>query len=141
MSRPDVERLTAEFSESVEEIRRLADSLRSDNASLLEQLHAERDALRQQRERGEDDYARSARDGDLGRARQELQERLDRNETTWRAVMAGTDTHWSAAQVRAEVVGDARETIDRLEQEDPEFSRQYREIATLRGDEAPGEWR
>ncbi|MFQ6172767.1 hypothetical protein ACK8HX_14245 [Oryzobacter sp. R7] len=92
-------------------------------------------------ENSREEYDRAARSGELGPERQELQRRLDRGETTWRDVVSGRDSHPSAVAVRAEVTGTLRETVDRLEREDPEFREAYRSVATLRdADGDPGDW-
>lgn len=136
----ELDALTAEFRSAIAEIQGLTDTLRHDSAGLLEQVRAERDALRETRERCTNELAAAARAGEQGPARRELQRRLDLEQTTWRAVMSGQDEHWSAVEVRAEVVGDARRTIDELEKDDPEFSESYREVAPLRADKEPGDW-
>ncbi|MGZ4743920.1 MAG: hypothetical protein ACXVYS_12015 [Oryzihumus sp.] len=139
-SAEEMDALSAEFRAAIHEIQELTDSLRDGSAGLLEEVRAERDSLRQAREREADELAAAAREGEHGPARQELQRRLDRAQTTWRAVMSGQDEHWSAVEVRAEVVGDARQAIDDLEKADPGFADTYREIAPLRADKEPGEW-
>lgn len=127
--------LSAQFRAAIEEMQGLASDLRQDSAALLEQVRAERDALRRSREKAEQAVAAAARSGAQGSARRELQRRMDLGETTWRDVMSARDRHWSAAEVRAEVVGEARRTIDELEQDDPEFSAAYRAVAPLRRDQ------
>ena len=132
--------LNAEMREALAEMQRVADELREQSVTMLAQVDAERMALREARERATEEYAEQARDGDAGRAREELQKRIDREETTWRAVMSGEDQHWSAVEVRDEIVGDARGEVDQLEREDPRLSEQYRAHATLRRGDRIGEW-
>ncbi|MFC6285786.1 hypothetical protein ACFP3Q_01010 [Nocardioides sp. GCM10027113] len=48
--------------------------------------------------------------------------------------------HWSADEVRDEIVGDARAEIDRLERDDAEMSDRYRRHASLRRGEKIVEW-
>ena len=66
---------------------------------------------------------------------------MDRGETTWRDVLSGRDDHWSAEDVREEVVRETRSEIDRLELQDEDFRRTYRQDAVLRRGQETGEWR
>ena len=55
--------------------------------------------------------------------------------------MSGADDHWSAQAVRNEVVDGVRDTITDLEREDPEFSADFRKVATMLDPAAPaGDW-
>lgn len=132
--------LSAEMREALAEMQQVADELRAQSASLLAEVEAERATLREARERAQEEYAEQAREGAAGRAREELQRRIDREETSWRAVMSGEDQHWSAVEVRHEIVGDARTEVDRMELEDPGFSDVYRRHASLRRGDRIGEW-
>ena len=132
--------LSAEMREALAEMQQVADELRAQSASLLAEVDAERAQLRAARERATEEYADEAREGEAGRAREELQRRIDEEKTTWRAVMSGEDQHWSAVEVREEVVGDARAEVDRIELEDPEMAARYRAHATLRQGDRIGEW-
>lgn len=132
--------LNAELRQALAEMQQVTDELRRESASLLAQVEAERAALRADRLRAGEEYAERARAGEAGRAREELQRRIDREETTWRAVMSGADQHWSAVEVRDEIAGDARAEVDRMELEDPELSESYRQHATLRTGDRIGEW-
>lgn len=69
-----------------------------------------------------------------------LQGRIDKDETSWRLVMSGEDTHWSAEEVRAEIVGDARAEVDEIERSEPDLAASYREHAVLRQGDRIGEW-
>lgn len=129
------------------EVRVAAGESRSDTAALRRQaeqalmrFQSERARLQADQAEHQHGVARAARAGELGPARREVQQRIDLGRTTWRDVMSGQDQHWSAADVRAEVIGDARRTIDELEKDDPEFSASYREVAPLRAESEPGEW-
>jgi hypothetical protein len=132
--------LSAEMRLALAEMEQAADELRSQSASLLAEVEVERQQLREARERATQEYAEQARDGEAGAAREELQDRIDQGETTWREVLSGEDQHWSAVEVRDEIVGDARAEVDRVEREDPEMSERYRRHATLRRGDRIGEW-
>lgn len=132
--------LSAEMREALAEMQQVADELRAQSASLLAEVQAERAVLREARERASEEYAAEARAGEAGQAREELQRRIDRGETSWRQVMSGEDQHRSAVQVREEIVGEARAEVDRMERDDPAMSERYRAHATLRRGDRIGEW-
>lgn len=140
VSMSELERLRAEFGAALAEVQEISEQLRADGASLLAEVEAERAQLRAAREEALAEYAEEARDGEAGRARAELQRRIDDDETTWRDVMSGADEHWSAVAVREEVAGDARAEVDRIELSDPEAARRYRAHAVLREGQRTGEW-
>ena len=126
--------------------RRLDDDLAEFRRG-LSSARAEVDRLRaaavaeRRRDLAEDAQARdSARRGEQGPAMQELQRRLDRDETSMRAVMTGEDEHWSAREVRAAVVGGFRRAVDDLVEEDPEFSDRFANVSDLPADRRAGEW-
>lgn len=135
-----VAQLRAGMVEALAELQQATDELREQSASFLSDVEAERARVRAERERAESAYAEQARDGEAGDARRELQERLDRDETTWRAVISGADEHWSAREVRTQVVGEARAEIDAIEESDPDLAARYRAHARLRRDDRTGEW-
>lgn len=130
----------ARMQEAMSELQQTTDELREQSASFLAEVERERARLRGERERAEAEYAEQAREGGAGDARRELQERIDRDETTWRDVISGADDHWSARDVRAELVGDARAEIDAIEESDPDLAHRYRAHAHLRRDDRNGEW-
>ena len=136
----NVDHLIAAMRETMAEMQAVTEDLRRESALIHAEVEAERAALRAERDRALDDYADLARDGGAGEAREELQRRIDKDETTWRDVMSGVDTHWSAEEVRAEIVGDARAEIDEIERSEPDLALQYREHAVLRQDDRIGEW-
>lgn len=138
---PDLGDLRTEFRQAMREIEQVTDQLRATNRSLQRDLQAQLEELRRQRREAEGQYAEQARRGDAGQARKRLQDRMDRGETTWRDVLSGRDEHWSAEDVREEVARDARQEVDRLELEDEEFRRTYRQDAVLRRGQETGEWR
>lgn len=131
----------ATMAEAMAELQQTTDELRAHSATFLAEVEQERARLRAERERAEVAYAEQARDGEAGDARRELQKRIDDEETTWREVISGADEHWSAREVRSELVGDARAEIDAIEESDPELARRYREHARLRDGDRNGEWR
>lgn len=140
MSDEHLTALQAELRDALAEMQQITDELRTQSASLRAEVEAERAQLRADRERAEQEYAEEAREGGAGRARQVLQKRIDDEETDWRQVMSGADGHWSAAEVRDEIVGDARAEIDQVELEDSEMAERYRAAATLRRGDRIGEW-
>lgn len=140
MTRDQLEEMRAEFEAALAEVEALTTTLRQENAGLLEDLAAEREQLARQRREAEAEVTRGAEAGEQGRARQELQRRIHRGESSWAQVMAGIDRHWSAEEVRREVIDDVRATVDELEREDPELALTYRRDAVLRRGDQPGEW-
>ena len=136
----NVDHLTAAMRETMAEMQAVTEDLRRESALMNAEVDAERAALRAERDRALDDYAELARDGGAGEAREELQRRIDEDETTWLDVMSGVDTHWSAEEVRAEIVGDARAEVDEIERSEPDLAVQYREHAVLRQGDRIGEW-
>ena len=136
----NVDHLVAAMRETLAEMTAVTEDLRRESALMNAEVEAERAALRAERDRALDDYAELARDGGAGEAREELQGRNDKEETTWREVMSGVDTHWSAEEVRAEIVGDARAEVDEIERSEPDLAVQYREHAVLRQGDRIGEW-
>ena len=137
---PDLGDLRTEFRQAMREIEQVTDQLRATNRALQQDLQGQLEELRRQRREAEGEYAEQARRGDAGPARKRLQERMDRGETTWRDVLSGRDEHWSAQDVRDEVAREARQEIDRLELEDEEFRRAYRQDAVLRRGQQTGDW-
>lgn len=126
-----------------QEAAQAADSVRERLGSIQAEIEALRAEMERDREQDDKDRAEDeerARRGDLGPAAQELQGRLDRNETTMAAVLSGQDSHWSAVQMRRTFVDNVRQVIDELEESDPEFAADYREAATLRAGQESGQW-
>lgn len=136
----DVEYLSTIMRDALAEMESVTEDLRRESALMTAEVEAERAALRAERDRAQDDYAELARGGEAGEAREMLQRRMDKHETTWRDVMSGADLHWSAKEVRAEIIGDARAEVDEIERSDPELAATYRQHAVLREDDQPGEW-
>jgi hypothetical protein len=116
-------RLRAALANADRETADAVSSLRSMTASIRkehEQFKKERDQRRAER-------AREAREGELGRDMQRLQQRVDQNETTWEDVLEGRDEHPSAAVARH----NARRNIADLAQQlqaDPEFVEEQDEL-------------
>ena len=140
VSATQVAELRAKMAEALAELQETTDALRQQSATFLAEVDQERARLRGERERAQAEYAEQARDGQAGDARRVLQERIDDDETTWRDVISGADEHWSAREVRAELVKDARAEVDAIEESDPELARRYRAHAHLRRDDRIGEW-
>lgn len=139
-SEDDVDDLTFAMREAMAEMEAVTEDLRRESALMNLEVEAERAALQAQRAHALDDYAELAREGGAGEAREVLQGRIDRDETTWRDVMSGVDTHWSAEDVRAEIIGDARAEVDEIERTEPGLAATYRQQAVLRDGDRLGEW-
>ena len=107
----NVDHLVAAMRETLAEMTAVTEDLRRESALMNAEVEAERAALRAERDRALDDYAELARDGGAGEAREELQRRIDEDETTWLDVMSGVDTHWSAVEVRADIEGGIHEYV------------------------------
>ncbi len=116
-------RLRAALANADRETADAVSSLRSMTASIRkehEQFKKERDPRRAER-------AREAREGELGRDMQRLQQRVDQHDTTWEDVLEGRDEHPSAAVAR----DNARRNIADLAQQlqaDPEFVEEQDEL-------------
>lgn len=136
----DVDDLTLAMREAIAEMEAVTEDLRRESALMNLEVEAERAALRAERAHALDDYAELAREGGAGEAREVLQRRIDHDETSWRDVMSGVDTHWSAQDVRAEIVGDARAEVDEIERTEPDLAATYRQHAVLRDGDRRGEW-
>lgn len=138
----EADELLIEMQQSARELEDLLAGIElqvEEATAALETIRTEARAAESENSR--EDYERAARSGELGEERQELQRRLDNGETTWSEVVSGRDGHPSAVAVRSEITGSLRASIDRLEQEDPEFRGAYRSVATLRdADGEPGDW-
>lgn len=141
MTPQDLGAVRTEFRQAMREIEQVTAQLRATSRALESDLAGQLEELRRQRREAEGEYAEQARRGDAGQARKRLQERMDKGETTWRDVLSGRDDHWSAQDVREEVARDARQEVDRLELEDEDFRRTYRQDAVLRRGQETGEWR
>ena len=138
----EADELLIEMQQSAREMEDLLAGIERQVSEVTTALETIRSEVRAaEGENSREEYDRAARSGELGPERQELQRRLDRDETTWRDVVSGRDTHPSAVAVRAEITGTLRETVDRLEHADPEFREADRSVATLRdADGEPGDW-
>lgn len=100
--------------EQAQEITRAAQAARA-------QLQPQRDQLRQEREQSQREVRDAMRNGQLGPEQRAVVERIERGETTWRAVASGEDDHWSAVGFR-ESLGERLEAlVEDLREHDPEF--------------------
>lgn len=86
-------------------------------ARAREELDSEAEASREDREQEE----KEARAGALGADRRELQRRLDRDETTWAAVMTGRDEHPTAVAYRDQIGDRLRTIVEQESEKDPEL--------------------
>lgn len=89
-------RLRAALENSRRETADAVSSLRSMAASIRQ----EHEKFKQERDKRQEDRTKAARDGELGPDAQRLQQRIDLRQTTWEDVLAGRDTHPSAARAR-----------------------------------------
>lgn len=87
--RAALESVDREATEAITSLRSMADSLRREQAAFRARAR-DRDQAR----------TRAARAGELGPEMQHVQERVDRNLTTWSDVVEGRDEHPTAARVR-----------------------------------------
>jgi len=81
------------------------------------ELDAEAAEAREDREQEE----KEARAGALGPDRRDLQRRLDRDETTWAAVLTGRDEHPSAVAYRDQVGDRLRAVVEQETERDSEL--------------------
>ncbi|MFC4783644.1 hypothetical protein ACT8ZV_04170 [Nocardioides sp. MAHUQ-72] len=88
-------------------------------------LQAERDRLRQQRDDSERALRDDLRAGRLDPGSRQVAERLERGETSWRAVLSGQDDERSSSQFRESVGERTRAIVAELREHDPEFRRAH----------------
>lgn len=103
----------------VEESRRQAREAVRDLRATTSELRRTQSQLRTEQQRSADERATEARRGGLGPAMQRVQERIDRRQTTWEAVVSGADTHPSAIKVRADI-DRGLDDFRRAAEQDPE---------------------
>lgn len=97
------------------------------------QLQPQREQLRQELEQSRREVHDALRNGQLGPEQRALVERIERGETSWRAVASGQDEHWSAVGFR-ESFGERLEQLVQDLREDPGF-RDEHETVLRRADE------
>lgn len=107
--RAALENADRETADAVSSLRAMTASIKREH----EQFKKERDKRRAER-------AKEAREGTLGREMQRLQMRVDRNETTWEAVVEGRDNDASAVIARDHMRRNIEDLATQLEA-DPEF--------------------
>lgn len=93
-------------------------------------LAEQREQLRLERERAQQDLRDSLRNGELGPEQRALVERIERGETSWRDVMTGADGHRSALDFRESFGDRLEQLVEQLRQADPQFRDEH--DATLR---------
>ena len=109
----------AELRAAVAESDRAKGELQQQVATAREEIAQARDRFRQEQAERRREEAAADRDGENGRARQELQRRIDARETDWHQVMRGVDTHWSAVEVRTELQRGLDQGLEQLREVDP----------------------
>ncbi|MDT0214627.1 hypothetical protein Q9R29_12090 [Rothia sp. ARF10] len=92
-----------------------------DAQDLIERARAELDAEAEDSRADREQEEKEARSGALGPERRELQRRLDRDETTWAAVMTGRDDHPTAVAYRDQVGDRLRAIVEEESEKDPEL--------------------
>ena len=107
--RAALENADRETADAVSSLRAMTASIKREH----EQFKKERDKRRAER-------AKEAREGTLGREMQRLQMRVDRNETTWEAVVEGRDNDASAVIARDHMRRNIEDLATQLEA-DPGF--------------------
>ncbi|QIK67017.1 hypothetical protein G7072_12285 [Nocardioides sp. HDW12B] len=115
---------------------------------LQQQVSAAREEVAQARDRFRTEQAErrqaeaaADRDGENGRARQELQRRIDARQTDWHQVMRGVDTHWSAVEVRQELERGMDASLRQLRESDPELAEEIEAIRDGRAEPRLGDRR
>jgi hypothetical protein len=88
---------------------------------LMARARAELDAEAADSRADREQEEKEARSGALGPDRRELQRRLDRDETTWAAVMTGRDDHPSAVAYRDQIGDRLRTIVEEESEKDPEL--------------------
>lgn len=114
--RAAVRRSNEAKSSAVADIRALTASIRRSHA----QFKAEAAGRRTEREEAN-------RRGDNGPEVQRVQQRVDRGETTWKAVRDGSDDHPSSIRVRQMIAGNLDHLAATMAR-DPELAEQQREL-------------
>ncbi|GAA2155078.1 hypothetical protein GCM10009844_41780 [Nocardioides koreensis] len=117
----DLTELRTVVARAREQALRLTREAQAGRAALQEQ----RAQLRAERQRLERDALAAYRNGTLGHQERALVQRIDRGETTWRAVAAGTDDHWTAAALREAVGEQVEEQVEQMREADPDFLREH----------------
>ncbi len=112
----------AELRAAVAESERAKIALQERVGSAREEIAKARDAFREEQAGRREEEAAADRDGENGRARHELQRRIDARQTDWHRVMRGVDTHWSAVEVRTELERGLDSSLRRLREADPELA-------------------
>lgn len=96
--------------------------------ALVERARAELDAEADDTSADREGEEREARSGALGATRQVLQRRLDREETTWVAVLSGRDEHESAVDYRNSIGAGMERVVDQERENDPAFNEGFERL-------------
>lgn len=104
---------------------------------LAERARAELDREAADATADREEEEKDARTGALGPSRQELQKRLDRDETTWRDVLTGRDTHRTAEAYREEIGRVVGQVVEQESAADPEFRKAFELMECHHGLEDP----
>lgn len=104
-----------------EQTHELTESIKAARAGLAE----ERARIQAERLRLETEARHAHRNGQLGHGERALVDRIDRGETTWQAVVNGTDDHWTAEGARRELGEGVEAMVEDLRDNDPEFMREH----------------
>ncbi|UUZ58786.1 hypothetical protein [Nocardioides sp. B-3] len=136
----DVEDVSSAMREGMAEMQAVTEDLRRESALMNAEVDAERAALRAERAHALDDYAELARGGGAGEAREVLQGRMDRDETTG-ATSCRPSTRTGAPRTcapRSSATRAPRST--RSNATSPTSAATYRQHAVLRESDRIGEW-
>ena len=137
----------AELRAAVAESERAKVKLREQVSVAREEVAQARDRFRKEQTERRQAEAAADRDGENGRARQELQRRIDARQTDWHQVMRGVDTHWSAVEVRKELEQGLTQGLKQLRESDPELAEEIEairdgraepQLTDRRDDQTPG---
>ena len=100
-----------------EQTRRIAAEADQQKAALREQ----RRVLHREREQTEKETRDAWRRGELPPEQAAVVQRIERGDTSWAAVVHGTDSHSSAREFRASFARQTESVVEELRESDPEF--------------------
>lgn len=135
------QRALAELRSAVAESDEAKARLQRDVTAVREEIAQARDRFRVEQAERRAAEAAADREGANGKARQELQRRIDARQTDWHRVMRGVDTHWSAVEVRTELQQGLDQGLTQLRESDPELAEEIEAIRDGRAEPRIGDRR
>ena len=110
------------------ELRGMAARLREQTGRIAAQADQQKAALREhrrvlqrEREETEKETREAWRRGELSPEQAAIVQRIERGDTSWAAVVHGTDSHSSAREFRASFARQAESAVEELRETDPGF--------------------